>query len=386
MRATSLVLVAVAAGCAGSNNPKEMLPGGRVHVVKQGAAAGRANVYWFETPAGTVLVDVPLKNSDAKKLRNSIIRPYRIYITEAQPERFGSLAIMKEGDVPAYTTPAIATEIRNYGDARLQKVRKGDSDIASHVEPPTPAIEERTHDMVGEVEVELLPLGPAESEASLAVYLPKTGELITGDAVSGREHLDLTWGRSVVWQDRINELKALEPKFVYPGHGTPAGPELLDETLAYLKYFHEMVASRVKPGAPAKITQADLTAVRQQMVAKYPKHGRAELLDASIAGEYAVQLAALPPAPAAEPTATAGGAPAPAPAAGATPAATPAAAPAKTTTPAATSTPAPAPAKSEAKPTKDTETIKSTSSAADELLLGGGPSDGGKDKKKKKKK
>jgi glyoxylase-like metal-dependent hydrolase (beta-lactamase superfamily II) len=365
MRVLPLTFVAAASwlvGCAPGTNPKEMLPGGRVHVYHQGAAANHANIYWFETPAGSVLVDVPLRNSDAKRLKGSIVRPYRIYITEGKPERFASLALMKEGDVPAFTTPAVATEIRNYGDARLQKIGHGDSDVAAHVDPPSPAIEERTHDMVGEVEVELLPLGPAEDEASLAVYLPKTGELITGDAVAGHDHLDLTWGRSVVWQDRINELKALEPKFVYPGHGTPAGPEVLDETLAYLKYFHEMVASRVKPGAPAKITPADLTAVKQQMMAKYPKYGRPELLESSIAGEYAVQLAALPPAAAAEPMAQ-GGAPAaapPAPAAG---------------------TPAPAAAPPPAK--TDSGTVTPTSGGADELL-GADSSGSGKKKKKKK--
>lgn len=359
MRLLPFVLFAFA--CASGSKPGEMLSGGRVHVYHQGSAANHANIYWFETPAGTVLIDVPLRNSDAKRLKGSIIRPYRIYVTEGKPERFASLAVMREGDVPAYTTPAVATEIRNYGDARLTKIGRGDSDVARHVEPPSPAIEERNHDMVGEVEVELLPLGPAEDEASLAVYLPKTGELITGDAVAGHEHLDLTWGRSVVWQDRINELKALEPKFIYPGHGSPQGPELLDETLAYLKFFHEVVASRVKPGAPARISPGDLLAVRQQMDAKYPKFGRPELLDGSIAGEYAVQLAALPPAPAAEPTATAT---APAPATTTAPATTPAATPATT----------PQPAKTPA----------ATSSGGVDELLGADSPDSGKKKKKKK--
>src|SRR5439155_9654291 len=126
-------------------------------------------------------------------------------------------------------------------------------DVPRHVDAPSPAIEERAHDMIGGVEVELLPLGPAAAEASLAVFLPKSGELITGDVVAGKEHLDLTWGRSKVWQDRIAELKALEPKLVYPGHGNSGGPELLDETLTYLKTFHDTVASKVKQGAPAKI-------------------------------------------------------------------------------------------------------------------------------------
>jgi glyoxylase-like metal-dependent hydrolase (beta-lactamase superfamily II) len=281
--------------------------GGIVKTYTQGAMGGHANVYWFDTNAGPVVVDVPLTLSDSKKLRSSLVRPYRIYITEADPARFGGLSIMKSPDVPVYTTPAIATEIQTHGDRRLGPFhRRYGEDVASHVDTPAPSIEERAQDVIGDLPVEFIPLGPAAAESSLAVYLPKTGELIAGDVVAGKEHLDVSWGRSKVWLDRIAELKALEPKFVYPGHGGDGGPELLDETLEYLTFFHETVASRVKQGAPAKISKADAAYVKRTMLAKYPKLGRPELLDRSIPGEYAVQLAELAPSPGSP----AGGAPA----------------------------------------------------------------------------
>jgi len=339
-------LLAAAFGCGpmtelGLVKPKPS-NGGIVHQYTESSDGGHANVYWFDTQAGPIVVDVPLTTSEAKKMRGKMIRPYRIYITEADPVRFGGLAVMKNPDVPAYTTPAIATEIQTHGDQRLAVYRKrvGD-DVPAHVDAPSPAIEERTHDMIGEVEVELLPLGPAAAEASLAVFVPKTGELITGDVVAGKEHLDLTWGRSVVWQDRIAELKALEPRLIYPGHGATGGPELLDDTLAYLKTFHDIVASKVKQGAPAKISKSDAADIKRQMTAKYPKLGRPELLDRSIPAEYAVQLAQLAPAPPAEGTP---GAPASGTAStpSATTPATTAAAPATTsTTPAAASASSP---------------------------------------------
>ena len=323
----ALVGILSLSGCATYSLRKDPPPGGVVAMFRQGTGATNANIYWFETPAGPVIIDSPMTLTETNRLKDALERPYRIYITAAKPERFGGLDSLRKPDVPAFTTPAVATEIQSYGNSRLAPFHKRfGSDVPASITPPTPAIEERTNDMVGEVEIELLPLGPAESESSLALFLPKTRELITGDVVASGQHLDLTWGRSVAWQDRINELKALEPKFVYPGHGEPGGLEILDSNLMYLKFFHDTVAEKVKTGAPAKIARADFEDIKRRLKAKFREYGREELLDRSIPAEYAVQLAALPPATAPETTA---GPAAP----NQTPSATPA--PATTTAPAA---------------------------------------------------
>lgn len=291
MRFLALMAMAPLVGCATLSHSVGPLSGGLVHTFRQGIAGDQSNVCWFETPNGTVLVDVPLTDVEANRLKGDTVSTYLIYITEGRAERFGSLDLMR-GSGKAQTTPAVASEIERYGDKRLAVLKaKFSTNIASHVNPPTPAIEERHPEMLaGELEVELLPLGPSRSESSLAIYLPKTGELITGDVVMAKEHYDLTWGRSAAWRKRIRELQAIRAKSVYPGHGAPGGPELLDQAQAYLKYFHDAVADKVKSGKPAHIAAADLMAIKKQLVQHYPNYDRQDRLDVSIAGEYAMQL------------------------------------------------------------------------------------------------
>jgi glyoxylase-like metal-dependent hydrolase (beta-lactamase superfamily II) len=365
-----LIAIALAVGCGPMTElgivKAKKDSGGIVRVYSQSADGGHANIYWIPTEVGPIVINTPLEPDEAKKLRKDIVKPYRIYITEARPELFASLAIMRAPDIAAYTTPAIATEIQSRGDNRLGHARKKYGEkIPAHVDPPTPSVEERTHDIVGEVEIEIIPLGAAEAESSLAVFLPKTGELIAGDVVANKQHLDLTWGRAKVWQDRINELKALEPKLVYAGHGPAGGPEILDDTAAYLKFFYDTVGEKVKQGAPARITAADARYIKTKMLARFPKYGREELLDRSITAEYAVQLAELPPAAAPE---AAPGAPA---TGGATNASASAAATTSTT-------------ESAAQPSKAAD--QTGSAAVDDLLSSDSVNNSAKSKKKKGKK
>jgi glyoxylase-like metal-dependent hydrolase (beta-lactamase superfamily II) len=282
------------AACSTVGKFEKGRPGGIVGRYVQGSLGAHANIYWIETVEGPVVIDAPLSIREARRLRSTLIKPYRIYVTSARPERTGGLEALREGDIPAFTTPALAVDIKAHLMALLANLhRDHPGDVPAAVEPPLPSVDERTHTILGEVEIELLPLGPAESKSSLAVYLPKTGELICGDVVAAGEHLDMTQGQSTAWQARIAELKALEPKSIYPGHGAPGGPELLSQTIEYIKDFQALVAQFIRRGGPAHVSREVAFSIRQQMLSKYPKLERIDLLERSIPAEYAVQMTTL---------------------------------------------------------------------------------------------
>ena len=312
---------------------------------RQSGAGKQANVFWFDTQSGPVVIDLPASTSDTKKLRSATIRPYRVYISAAEPERFGGIGLLRADEVPVLSTPAISAEIAAHGDEKLRAIAKGSNKIPTHVEAPSPVVDERTHDLIGEVEVELLPIGAAANASALAFYLPKTEELIASDLVMNQTHAELGSAHLDEWLARLAEFKEMHPKYVYPGHGEAGGPALIDATIAYLKYMHDLVAPRATKGAPPQLPAAVVKQLVKTVKKRYANFDHAEYIAPSLQAVYAGVLAenAAAAAAAATPPATT------APATGATPAAATSAKPATAATPAATPAAATTPAKSKKK-------------------------------------
>jgi hypothetical protein len=285
--------------------------GGTVTVFRQSGAGKQANVFWFDTQSGPVVIDLPAATNDAKKLRTMTIRPYRVYISAAAPERFGGIGVMRADEVPVISTPAISADIAANGDAKLRALAAGSNKIPTHVDSPSPTIDERTHDLVGDVEVELLPIGAAASASALAIYLPKTQELIASDLIMNQTHAELSAGAHLdEWLARLSEFQEMHPKYVYPGHGEAGGPQLIDATIAYLKYMRDLVGSRAKPGAPAVLPAALIKQLTKTVKLRYQKYDHPEYIGPSLQAVYASVLAAnnaaadaKPPAPVTPPPA-----------------------------------------------------------------------------------
>jgi cyclase len=70
--------------------------------------------------------------------------------------------------------------------------------------------------------------------------------LFTGDLVGVGSHMNLTRGHPPEnWIAILGRLTALEPEWVVPGHGPPAGPESLTTVRRYVETIVELAA---KPG------------------------------------------------------------------------------------------------------------------------------------------
>ena len=145
--------------------------------------------------------------------------------------------------------------------------------------------------------------GPATTEASAAgvtvkahvtgsgcseshVVVEFDGRLFPGDRVVNDSHSWLEIGRTDEWLKRIDEMKALNPKYVHPGRGPSGTAGPLDAERAYLERVIAEVAAEKPQGTPSK--QA-LQNIRSRILAAYPGLHFDVFLNIGLPAEWARQ-------------------------------------------------------------------------------------------------
>jgi cyclase len=86
----------------------------------------------------------------------------------------------------------------------------------------------------GDLDVQLLSLGPAHTWGDVAVYLPQRRMLFAGDIAFYYVTPPAHNGRITTWIDAIDRIMAMDVDVIVPGHGPVGTKKELAETRAYL--------------------------------------------------------------------------------------------------------------------------------------------------------
>ena len=112
----------------------------------------------------------------------------------------------------------------------------------------------------------------SESVAPLILYLPEKKLLIAGDHALQDQHLWLAEGRSNAW---LNNIRTILGRWsidqVLPGHGTPGGSEILEDTFKYIENFHDAIKLSINP-----------IVAKRRILDIYPNHRFTAALDVSL--------------------------------------------------------------------------------------------------------
>ncbi len=102
--------------------------------------------------------------------------------------------------------------------------------------PPTTLVDERLRLDLDGVAIELVWVGPAHTGGDLLVHLPAERVVFTGDVLF-RLCTPIGWdGTYARWIAALDQIVALAPDVIVPGHGPLCGVEGPHEMQAYLRY------------------------------------------------------------------------------------------------------------------------------------------------------
>ncbi|WP_184540760.1 MBL fold metallo-hydrolase [Streptosporangium becharense] len=118
------------------------------------------------------------------------------------------------------------------------------------VEPPAVTFRDALTVHLGDRRVEVFHVGPAHTTNDVVVWLPAERVLFAGDLVLSGCTPFVLMGSVQGLSAAVARLRALEPEVVVCGHGSLRGPDVFDETQAYLTWLSEVARTGLAAGLP----------------------------------------------------------------------------------------------------------------------------------------
>lgn len=218
-----------------------------------------------------ILVDAQYGRTDAEALAAWIQESGKtltaIWITHAHPDHYFGTTVLKEAfpDVPVYTSPEVAAKIAQLNDMFVANVPKLVPPEEALTDPVVPtAYPEDTLELEGE-SIEILKLAQGDTSNMTALYLPSQGTIVAGDLVYDQVHLFMNEATTPEiqqkWQESLDEIEALNPTRIIPGHQAPSamgsdGLEAIAFTRTYLETFATATALPSSDEATKALTEA----------------------------------------------------------------------------------------------------------------------------------
>ena len=142
--------------------------------------------------------------------------------------------------------------IEERGNTTLERMQFRNRDKAMGTEISTPDISFETIHLVdlGDMQVEVLYLGPSHSPGDTQVWLPEHKLMIAGDLAFHERLLPVFDDSDTAgWLETWKEFENLKPEVVIPGHGHPTTIDVVTEwTIGYLEYMRSEIAAILDDG------------------------------------------------------------------------------------------------------------------------------------------
>jgi glyoxylase-like metal-dependent hydrolase (beta-lactamase superfamily II) len=262
-----------------------------VHVIPDHRIPLVPNVGIVEGPDGVLVVDTAMGPANGERvlaeLRELTEQPrVLVTLTHFHPEHGFGAQVLKRAGALVYNR-AQAQELADKGEEYVAMFRGFGPAVAEQLEgvelvrPDVVYDGRATIDLGGGTMAELTEQGPAHTRGDQVIFLPRERVLFAGDLVENRllpivPDGDVCASR---WIEVLEGLERLAPEIVVPGHGEPAGTELIAEARDYLVEVRRRVGELRADGVP----DDELTAaLERELAERYADWGSHEWIAPAI--------------------------------------------------------------------------------------------------------
>ncbi|MBV9768703.1 MAG: MBL fold metallo-hydrolase [Bryobacterales bacterium] len=220
-----------------------------------------------------IVIDPQFSLSEAHRLAAEILESKKnlttIYITHPHPDHFFGLAVLKQAfpTAKAVALPATANAVKTAWPAR-QKFWF--ATYGNDIPGPDPIVPEPLTTAVLTLEGEDFPItGPVQGSdgpGNSFVYIPSLKAVVTGDIVFDHVYFGVPRGKAREdWSKTIDQITALNPAVIVPGHQGPGATEDMRSIQFMKKYIGDWDAN----AAASK----DAAEMKAKVLAQYPGLG-----------------------------------------------------------------------------------------------------------------
>jgi len=242
------------------------------------------NIGIITTNRGTLIVDTPLLNQQAKAISDALSaqnhKPVR-FIVISHPhgdhilgtDLFGE-DVLVIGNRTTYEKMGrhSPTWVREWVKTWNWEDQNEVEEMASaHITPPEVIFQDELTLNIGGLEMWILPL-PGHLAESVGVFVPEAGVLITGDTLFCGHHPYMGEANFQMWFESFKKMKELKADLIVPGHGPVCGEEAIDKQQDYMEKMIE-IRNQWNPEAGEAAIPDDRL---KELIAFYPLYGRPE--------------------------------------------------------------------------------------------------------------
>jgi glyoxylase-like metal-dependent hydrolase (beta-lactamase superfamily II) len=274
------VLAMIFAAALGAQSPKFTL---KVHTGK-GQIGYDVNSTMISGEKDMLVIDSQFSLSEAHKLAAEILESKKnlaaIYVTHPHPDHMFGLAVLHQAfpDAKILALPATVNAAKTGWPAR-QKFWF--STYGNNIPGPEPVLPQELTEPYLTLEGEHFPVtGPmqgADGPGNSFVYIPPLKAVVTGDVVFDHVYFGVprTGGARESWQKTIEQIEALQPAIVIPGHQGPGATDDMSAIAFMKKYIADWDKNVAASSSPAEM--------KAKVLAEYPGLGMEFTLNDRIA-------------------------------------------------------------------------------------------------------